>query len=108
MLVELISAGWNKQISFIKQKWGYLEVCTTLPFQLLSDKQQEIIRRYHIIANNTCEITGTTEELGWWGDGYITRICREEAEKRCKSSGTNLHDCWTQEHPIKSWYAYRQ
>lgn len=108
MFEELIDAGWNKQVAVIKQKWGYLEVYTTIPYRTLTEPQQEIIDRYQQLAKNTCEITGTTEDLGWWGDGWITLMCREEAKKKCELAGTNLQDCWTQEHPLKVWAAKRE
>ena len=105
MLKELIDAGWNKQIAVIKQKFGYLEFYPTIPYSALPDVQQAIVRKYQERAKHTCELTGVSEDTGWWGDGWITCICRAEALKKCESNGLTLEDCWTTEHPLKVWAA---
>lgn len=66
LIEELIAAGWDKQTTQVKEKFGGLR------FYINSGSEEiwNIISKYETLSYKTCETCGETGELrndlGWW------------------------------------------
>lgn len=76
LIVELIEAGWDKEIHQVKQKFG------TLRFYIggSTDRIWEIIREYERVSAVTCEVCGEVGELR--SGGWIETLCDKHFEQR--------------------------
>jgi hypothetical protein len=76
LIEELITAGWDKYILQIKEKFGGLRFYTGP----LTEVQHEIVRKYEDISEVTCEEcgkSGTTRGTHW-----ISTLCDEHAKQK--------------------------
>ena len=68
---ECISAGWDKQICQIKEKFGGLR------FYINSgnDEVFNIIEKYQKLSYETCEMCGSTENVELRNGSWIRTLC---------------------------------
>lgn len=76
LIVELLEAGWDKEVHQVKQKFG------TLRFYIGggTDRIWEIIREYERVSAVTCEVCGEVGELR--SGGWIETLCDKHYEQR--------------------------
>lgn len=77
LIEDCIKAGWNKQSTQIKEKYGglrfYINGATDEVWNLISKAEEE---SYHI-----CEICGSTQQVGSTQEGWVYTRCKKCAEK---------------------------
>ena len=77
LILELIAAGWNKEIRQIKEKFGGLSFyANDIP-----DEDFDIIRRYTMKSYATCEVCGSMENLTLRGKGWVKTLCEQHVNK---------------------------
>lgn len=68
---ECISAGWDKQICQIKEKWGGLRFYINLG----TDEIFDIISKYENLSYKTCENCGSINNVTTGGKGWVRSLC---------------------------------
>jgi len=74
-IAELLTAGWDRQTTQIKEKFGGLR------FYINSGSKEihEIISRYEELSYEICEVCGETGEIrkdcGWHGSRWYKTMC---------------------------------
>ena len=76
LIVELLEAGWDKEVHQVKQKFGTLRFYTGRA----TDKIYEIIREYERVSAITCEVCGEVGEIR--SRGWIETLCDKHFEQR--------------------------
>src|ERR1700733_9932434 len=71
LILELIAAGWNKEIRQIKEKFGGL----CFYANGIADEDFYIIRKYVFISHATCEICGSKDNVTLRGKGWVKTLC---------------------------------
>jgi len=75
LIVELLAAGWDKQIKQIKEKFGGLR------FYIGSGSEEiwDIISKYEELSYKVCEVCGEAGEIrndcGWHGSSWYKTMC---------------------------------
>lgn len=74
-IAELIAAGWDKQTTQIKEKFGGLRFYINCG----NEEVHDIIWKYEDLSYKTCEVCGETGELrkdcGWHGSLWYKTMC---------------------------------
>ena len=76
LIVELLEAGWDKEVHQVKEKYGTLRFYTGGA----TDKMYEIIRQYERVSAVTCEVCGEVGQIR--PDGWIKTLCDTHFEQR--------------------------
>lgn len=78
---ELIVAGWDKQTTQIKEKFGGLRFYINTG----TDEIYNIISKYEKLSYETCEVCGEHGELrddcGWNGGRWYKTMCNKDYQK---------------------------
>ena len=69
LIVELLEAGWDKEVHQVKEKFGTLRFYTVGA----TDKMYEIITKYERLSAVTCEICGEAAEVRT--GGWVETLC---------------------------------
>ncbi len=78
MFEELIEAGWNKQFSQIKEKWGML----TVYLDSYNDDLDSILQKYELLSTKVCEICGNKgkrRQIKGWCISLCGRCAKERS-----------------------------
>ena len=76
LIVELLEAGWDKEVHQVKEKYGTLRFYTGGA----TDKMYEIIRQYERVSAVTCEVCGEVGQIR--PGGWIKTLCDTHFEQR--------------------------
>jgi hypothetical protein len=73
LILELIAAGWNKEVRQIKEKFGGLSFYTND----LTDKDFAIIHKYALKSFHTCEICGSIDNVKLRRKNWVKTLCEK-------------------------------
>ena len=85
LIRELIQAGWTREISQIKEKFGGLRFYASG----LPENGHEIIKRYEERALKTCEICGSEYKVKLRGYRWVKTLCHN-----CAGPWLERHYCF--------------
>ncbi len=77
LILELINAGWSREIEQVKQKFAGLRFY--IPYERTIDR--EIIRRYEMASYEICEICGELGADETVKNNWIMTLCKKHISK---------------------------